>query len=86
MVWSTAQINDEANKNEAENGEDLHRRKPEFAFTKGPSSQKIDGENDETGNSNPHSVVDLAVPVYKRPWEVLALVVCGKVIERKTHS
>ena len=65
MSGSTTQINDEANKNKADDGENLDRREPEFAFTKDPSSQKVDDDDGGTRNGDPHSVVYFLVPVYE---------------------
>ena len=66
MGRSAAQINNEAGDDEANDCEDLDRSEPELAFTKGTGAQEIDDNDYDTSDGDPHSVVDLVVPVYER--------------------
>ena len=63
MRRSTTQVDNETDEDEADNGEYLDGSEPKLAFTKGTGSQKVDYEDDDTRDCNPHSVVDLGVPV-----------------------
>ena len=66
VAWSATQIDDKTKEDKTNNGDDLDGRKPKFAFSKGAGAQKVDDDNDETGDGDPNGIVDLAVPVYKR--------------------
>jgi hypothetical protein len=66
MRGSTPQVDNETDDDETDDGEDLDRSKPKLAFTEGPGTQKVDGQDDNTSYCNPHGIVGLAVPVCRR--------------------
>ena len=66
MSWSTTQIDNETGKNETDDCDDLDGGEPELAFTEGASAQKVDGDDDDTGDGNPYGIVGLGFPVCKR--------------------
>jgi len=66
MSRSTAQINDETENDETDDCDDLDGGEPELAFTESAGAQEVDDDDDETGDGDPHSIVDFLVPVWKR--------------------
>ena len=67
MSGSATQIDNETEDNETDNRDDLDGGEPELAFTEGAGAQKVDDDDDDTGDGNPHGVVGLGIPVCKRP-------------------
>ena len=63
MSGSPAQINNETEDDETNNGDDLDGGEPELAFTEGAGAQKVDDDDNDPGDSDPYGIVDLAVPV-----------------------
>ena len=66
MSRPTAQIENETEDDEANDCEDLDRRKPKLAFTKSAGAKGVDDDDDDTGYSNPCCVIYIMVPVYRR--------------------
>ena len=66
MGRGTTQIDDETEDDETDNGDDLDGGEPELAFTEGAGAQKVDEDDDDTGDSDPYGIVYFVVPVYKR--------------------
>lgn len=59
----TTQIDNETKDDETNNGEDLDGGEPELAFTEGAGTQKVDDDDNDTGDGDPYGIVDLVVPV-----------------------
>ena len=66
MSRSTTQIDNETDNNETDDCDNLDGGEPELAFTEGAGTQKVDGDDDDTGDGDPCGIVDLGVPVWKR--------------------
>ena len=66
MGRSTAQVDNETENNETEDCDDLDGGKPELAFTEGAGAQKVDDDNNDTGDGDPYCIVNLVVPVCER--------------------
>ena len=67
MVGCTTQIDNETEDDETNDGDDFDGGEPELAFTERAGSQKVDDDDDDAGNGDPHGIVDFAVPVCDGP-------------------
>ena len=67
MGGSATQIDDETEDNETDNRDDLDGGEPELAFTEGAGAQKVDDDDNDTGDGDPYGVVGLGIPVCKGP-------------------
>ena len=66
MSRGTTQIDNETENNETDDCDDLDGGEPELAFTEGAGAQKVDNDDDNTGDGNPYGIVGFGVPVCKR--------------------
>ena len=66
MRRGPAQIDNETDDDEANDGQDLDRCEPELAFAESTGAQKVYDEDDKTSDRNPYDIVDLAVPICKQ--------------------
>ena len=73
MGGSASQIDNEAEDDKTDNRYDLDGGEPELAFTKGAGAQKVDNDDDDTGYGNPCGIVDLVIPVCKRPQAFISI-------------
>lgn len=80
MSRGTTQIDDETEDDETDNCDDLDGGEPELAFTEGAGTQEVDDDDDDTSDGNPCGIVDLAVPVCKRPQALSVFTAHGGMI------
>jgi len=86
MVRSTTQIDDKTENNEANDGDDLDGGEPELAFTEGAGTQKVDDDDNDTGDGNPYGIVYLIIPVCGGSQALSVLMKCRTNGGNKTHS
>lgn len=59
VIWSSSQVNDETEDDQADDGDDLDRREPEFAFTERTRAKEVDQCDDDKANSDPNGVLSV---------------------------